>query len=295
MRAGSYVSQPALPVTPGFEVSGHVEAVGPNARELAVDPSVLEIGTPVVAGHAEGGYAEYALAPADLIFRIPKGNDVRDAAALPVNYLVAWLALFEKGGLRPGETVLVHAAGGGVGMAITQLAHYSGARVVATASNSAKLEVARRAGADVTINYVEGDFVEAVREELGGERPIDLVLDSVGGQTLVDSLELIGPWGRLVGFGQASDTPATLDVYRSLIPNHLDLRFLARGSLTSSREPRDRAVLYDTMARVVHLWGAGAIGSPEVHRLPLRQAAEAHRRMGERSHVGKILLDPEQR
>ncbi|UWP86797.1 quinone oxidoreductase family protein [Dactylosporangium fulvum] len=293
MRAGSYVRQPALPVTPGFEVSGTVEVVGPGAAACAMDPSILAAGTPVIAGDATGGYAQFAVVPADLLFPLPPGKRLEDAAALPVNYLVAWLALHHKGGLRPGETVLVHAAGGGVGSAITQLARLAGARVVATASSVEKLTVARTAGADVTVNYTETDFVSQIRDILGEQQPIDLVLDSVGGPTLVHSLKLLSPWGRLVGFGQASDTPASLDVYASAIPNHLDLRFFARGTLCGSRHPRDRALLYEAMQQVVALWASGDIDPVTVHRLPLSQASQAHRRLGDRSAIGKILLDPE--
>lgn len=292
MRAGSYVRKPPLPAVLGFEASGYVEAVGPGAEALVTDPSVLDVGAAVIAGDVRGGYAEFAIAPADLLFPVPTGKLVEDAAALPVNYLVAWLAVHGKGEVRSGETVLVHAAGGGVGSAAVQIARLAGARVVATASTPEKLEIAKRAGADITVNYLESDFVDEIRNRLGSQRPIDLVIDSVGGPTLVGSLELLARWGRLVGFGQASDTAAQLDLYTSLIPQQLDLRFLGRGSLTTSRNPRDRARLFDAMQRVTELWAMDKIHPAAVERLPMTEVREVHARMGSRSHSGKILLDP---
>ena len=119
------------------------------------------------------------------------------------------------------------------------------------------------------------------------------MLDSVGGSTLVESLKLLSPWGRLVGFGQASDTPASLDLYASAIPYQLDLRFFARGTLCTSGDPRDRALLYWAIQKVVALWTCGDIDPVAIHRLPMSKAAEAHRRLEDRSAIGKILLDPQ--
>lgn len=295
MRAGRYTRLPELPATPGFEASGYVVAVGPETASHVVDPSVLEVGTAVVAGDARSTYAEFAIVPADLLVRIPEGKDVAEAAALPVNYFVAWMALNEKGGLCVGETVLVNAAGGGVGSAVVQLARFNGATVVAAASSKKKLDVAAAAGAHHLVDYSDGKLINGVRQALGSTRPIDLVVDSVGGQTLVDSLELLAPWGRLVGYGQGSDSPAVIDLYKSVISNHLDLRFLGRGAMTASRRPQDRARLYKGIEHVVKLWADGSIAPVALERRPLDDAAEVHRLMGERSHAGKFILDPEAR
>jgi NADPH2:quinone reductase len=293
VRSGGYVHQPPLPLTPGFEASGYVAAVGQGALDVAADPDALAVGTPVVAGDAREAYAEYAVAPADLVFALPRGKSLAAAAAWPVNYTTAWCALHLRGGLEPGQTVLVHAAAGGVGSAAVQLAKRHGAVVVATASSAAKLEHAVAAGADHVINYVDEDFVSAARRLLGAEHPVDLVVDSVGGETFTNSLDLIRPWGRLVSFGQSADTPAVIDAYRAGIPRHLDIRFFARGSLTSSTAPRDRAILQDAMRALLHLWEEGGFDPATVTTLPLEEAAEAHRRLSDRGHLGKFVLDPE--
>lgn len=294
MRSGGYVHQPPLPLIPGFEASGYVIAAGAGAELAAAEPEALTEGTPVVAGDARDAYAEYALAPADLVFRLPASQDLKAAAAWPVNFLTAWCALHLRGGLEAGQTVLVHAAAGGVGTAAVQLAKLHGATVVATASSPAKLQHAVSDGADHAIDYTREDFVEATRNRLpGGQHPIDLVLDSVGGATFIKSLDLIRPWGRLVSFGQSSDEPAVLDAYRAGIPRHLDIRFLARGSLTNSSVPEDREILRTTMGTLLDLWSAGKFETRTVTTLPLSQAAEAHRRLSDRGHIGKFVLDPE--
>lgn len=291
-RAGEYARVPPLPLIPGFEAAGVVEEVGAGSQGVAFDPSLLVPGTPVVAGHAIGGYAEYALVPADLVFALPEGKSLEEAAAIPVNFFVAWAALQLKGALRAGETVLIHAGAGGVGSAAIQLARLMGAHVIATASSQAKLQVAREAGAHVLINYATGDFVEETRRQLGMAQPVHLVLDSIGGDTLIKSLDLLQPWGRLVGFGKASGMPANLDVYAAAIPRNLDLRFLARGGLTASRHPRDRAILFEGMRQVMAWWAMGAIRPINVQKLPLAQARHAHEMLANRSTIGKLLLIP---
>lgn len=291
MRAGNYVRPVTVPLVPGFEVSGYVEEAGPGCEVVVGDPDLLRAGQPVVSGDARAGYAEYAVVPADLLFALPSGCSLLDAAALPVTFVVAWLAVHDRAELRSGETVMVHAAGGGVGTSIIQLAKLAGARVVALASSEAKLAVARAAGADVLVDYSTGDHVEQVRDLLGSAQPIDVLMDSIGGETLVKSLDLLRFGGRMIGFGQASDQPARIDLYDAAIPNQLEFRFVARGTLTASRRPRDRARLVDAMASVVELWGAGAIRPSSVQVLPLEQAAEAHRALSARGSVGKYVLE----
>ena len=292
LRSGTYIKQPTLPVVPGFEVSGYIEEVGPGAAARCVDPSLLEFGTPVIAGDARAGYAEYAVAPADLLFRAPEGTAIETAAALPANFLVAWLALHHRAQMTAGETVLVHAAAGGVGLATVQLAKLAGATVVGTASSHAKLEAAMRVGLDFGFDYAKQDFVQQLRDHFGHPTPIDVVIDSVGGTTLVGSLDLLRPWGRYVGFGQASEEHASLDVYRALIPKHLEMRFLGRGLLTASSRPDDRAVLFQAMEQIVRLWGDAKIAPVVTQTFPLAAAAEAHTLLSNRSSVGKLLLLP---
>lgn len=280
-----------LPHIPGLEAVGIVEAIGPIEAAPAADEPPIRPGAAVVAGAARGGYAEYAIAPADLLFPLPPGKSFEEAAAVPVNFTTAWLVLVFRGQVKAGETVLIHAAGGGVGGALVQLARHRGARVVATASSAEKLERAAEMGADALVNYAERDFVEAIRDELGAERPIDVVLDSVGGPVLARSLELLPLWGRLVGYGQASGEQSSIDSYAA-IPYNLDLRFISRGAITRSRRPEDRALLREAMAAAMDLWERGAMRPLYRTLLPLDQAAEAHRRLAARETVGKIILVP---
>ncbi|TAK79960.1 MAG: NADPH:quinone oxidoreductase family protein [Betaproteobacteria bacterium] len=289
-RAGKYLFPQKLPLIPGFEASGTVVAAGKGAELLAVDRSVLEPGTRVFAGAARSAYAEYAIVPADVLYRVPDAMSLVEAAGIPVNFQVAWIVLHRKAQLQQGQTVLVHAAGGGVGSAVVQLAKLAGAYVIATASSAAKLAVAAELGADLCINYSSG-FRDQIRESMRADRPVDLVVDSVGGGVLVESLELIRPWGRYVGFGQASGKAAELDAYASAIPNHLDIGFFGRGLIASSREPSDRALLREATSRAVALWSSRKIRCARLTRLALADAAEAHRRFSSRGLVGKLVLE----
>ncbi|MGE0803054.1 MAG: zinc-binding alcohol dehydrogenase family protein [Lautropia sp.] len=290
-RSGTYLFPPKLPLVPGFEASGTVVAVGEGAAQVAVDPSVLQVGTRVFAGAARNAYAEYAPVPADVLFRVPDQMSLVEAAGIPVNFQVAWIVLHRKARLRQGQTVLVHAAGGGVGSAAVQLAKLAGAYVIATASSTAKLDVAAELGADLCINYSDG-FRDQVRASMGTDRPVDLVVDSVGGDVLIESLELLRPWGRYVGFGQAAGKPAKLDAYASAIPNHLDIGFFGRRGITHTREPSERALLREATSQALALWSSGQIRCARLTRFPLADAAEAHRRISARELVGKIVLEP---
>ncbi|SKB08967.1 quinone oxidoreductase family protein [Aeromicrobium choanae] len=291
MRSGHYPVPLRLPFVPGFELSGHVDSVGPGAASLARDPRVLAPGTPVVAVHAHAAYAEYALVPADMLLPLPEGIDVVAAAAVPVAYSVAWMALHDRGGLRPHETVLVHAAGSGVGLAAVQLAAAAGAEVIALASTQEKLDLARAAGASVALGYQPHYPTDDLHLWL--DRGADLLIDGVGGPVLAEGLSLLRPGGRAVCFGQSAGEPIDLDLYRAVIPRQLDLRGLARGALVDSRDPRDRGLVADAVAHVLDLWARGALADPVVHRLPLAEAAEAHAAMSDRSHTGKLTLVPD--
>ncbi|WP_349903436.1 quinone oxidoreductase family protein [Parafrigoribacterium humi] len=290
-RRGTYVLQEPLPLVPGFEASGTVAAVGPGCGTQLPGQGPLEVGAEILAGDARNAYAEFCIVPADLVLACPEGKSVLSGASFSVSFTVAWLAAIYKGRVRAGQTVLVHAAAGAVGSAVVQLCALAGARVVATASTPRKLERALEAGASVAINYTDGDFREQVRGAFKSERPIDLVIDSVGGDVFVKSLDLLGRGGRLVGIGQASDQPATLDLYRSLIPYHLTVKFLARGSLAGSRHPSDRALLRHAFSSVVEMWGRDQITVADPVVLPLSEAASAHQMVADRSVVGKIVLE----
>lgn len=193
MARGAYQVRPPLPFTPGQEISGIVESVG--------GPGAFRPGDRVATKVLWGGFAEFAIAEEDWLVPVPDEVPLPEAAALPVVWPTAWIALFERARLQPGETVLVHAAAGGVGLAATQLAARAGARVIATAGSADKLALCARRGADVGIDYRQEDWAERVLEATGG-RGVDVVVDPVGGDVTDRSMKCLAHGARLciVGF-----------------------------------------------------------------------------------------------
>jgi NADPH2:quinone reductase len=210
---GTYQLRPNLPFTPGMEAAGQVESVGEG-----VDPQLVGRRVVGVAGPPYGSLAEVAVVRSTGLYPIP--DDVRecDAAALLIPFTTGHLALHRRGKLRAGETLLVHAGAGGVGSAAIQLGVLAGARVIATAGGPEKLEICRRLGADVAIDYREGDLVAAVRELTEG-RGVDVVHDSVGGDVFHASRRCLAREGRLlvIGFagGELADAPTNHALYRN--------------------------------------------------------------------------------
>jgi NADPH:quinone reductase len=193
--------RPGLPFIPGMEVLGVVDAAGPGAEEW--------VGRRVCAipNGAFGGYAELAVCPAASAFVMPADLPDEEAAAIYFPFHLSWLALFERARLAKGESVLIHAAAGGVGSAAVQLARHAGARVFATAGSEAKLALCRELGAEIAINYREQDFAEVVNEATGG-RGVDVVFDSVGGPVTAQSFRCMAMHARLLAVGFASGIEA---------------------------------------------------------------------------------------
>lgn len=191
-RMGLYPDCPPLPLVVGYEVGGRVDCVG-----IGVDPNW--VGRDVFAVTRFGGYSDVVCVPEDQVFARTAGMSALEGAALPVNYLTAWQLVVVMGGLKAGETMLVHSAGGGVGIAATQIAKHIGAKVVGTASTS-KHERLKVFGADHLIDYRREDFVARTREITRG-RGVELVLDAVGGASFKKSYGLLAPTGRLGIFG----------------------------------------------------------------------------------------------
>lgn len=193
--------QPELPFTPGMEVVGRVEACGEGAKAW--------LGKRVCSTPegAFGGYAEYAICGAAMTFAIPEDWSATQAAAFYFPFHLAWLALFERGQLRKGETVLIHAAAGGIGSAAVQLARHAGATVIATAGSEEKLALCRELGANLTLNYREGDFAAETLRATDG-RGVDVVFDSVGGPVTEASMRCMAFGARLLAVGFASGIEA---------------------------------------------------------------------------------------
>ena len=194
-RLGLYPDLPRTPIVPGYEVAGRVDAAG-----AGVDASW--IGRDVFAATHFGGYADVVCVPQVQVFPRPSNMSAEEGASIPVNYLTAWQLIVVMGGLKASETVLIHSAGGGVGVAATQIAKHLGATVIGTAS-AGKHEELRALGVDHLIDYRTEDFEQRARQITGG-RGVELILDAVGGDSLKKGYRLLAPTGRLGMFGASS-------------------------------------------------------------------------------------------
>jgi NADPH:quinone reductase len=272
---GSIFRRP-LPGLLTGDVVGTVESVGPGG-----DPRLLGRR---VAGLSEDAFADFALAEAQWLAPVPEGLDLGAASMLPLGAPVA-LRVLRTGRLAPGETVLVHAAAGGIGHLAVQLAKLLGAgTVIATAGSPAKLEFARSCGADICIDYTEADWPDQVRKAV--PQGVDLVLDSAGGEVLQRSFETLAPFGRIVVYGAASGELASLPV-TSLFA----LKTVAGFSLLAWRAA-DPGQAREEMTEVADYCTTGRLRTNVHARFPLTDAAAAHRLFEERSQLGRILLLP---
>ena len=221
-RQGTYLTRTRPPTTLGMELAGTVAALGPGVSGPAEGTRV--------AGLGEGAYAEYALAQAHLLFPIPPHLDVAHAAAFPVQGITAYQLLRESAHLQPGESVLVQAAAGGVGTLAVQLAKLMGAgTIIGTASTTSKLDVVRRLGADVTMNYSEENWVERVKQATQG-RGADIILEMVGGEIAEQSLQCLAPYGRMVVFGVASNQVVPFSGVQLMYNNQAIIAEIGRAS-----------------------------------------------------------------
>jgi putative PIG3 family NAD(P)H quinone oxidoreductase len=277
-RQGHYDPPPGAPPYLGLECSGRVAAVGEGVGGWAV-------GTAVCALLAGGGYAEQVAVPAGQLLPIPAGVDVVAAAALPEVTCTVWSNVFMLAGLRPGETLLAHGGGSGIGTMAIQLARHVGARVAVTAGSAEKLARCRDLGAEVLVNYREQDFVEAVRAATGGHGA-DVVLDLIGAKYLARNVEVLAPNGRLVVIGLQGGTKAELDL--GLL---LRKRAAVLATALRARPAEEKAAIVASVRENVWpLLESGAV-RPVVDRvLPMAEAAEAHRVLESGEAFGKVVL-----
>ena len=268
-----------LPFTPGTEAAGTVEALGSDVSDIA-------IGDRVAYAMAVGSYAEYAVVPAARLVKIPDHLDAQQAAAAMLQGMTAHYLATSTYQLKSGDLALVHAAAGGVGLLLIQIARRIGARVFGTVSTEEKAKLAREAGADEVILYTEQDFQEEVKRLTEG-KGVQVVYDSVGKTTFMKSLDSLAPRGMLALFGQSSGPVPSFDP--ALLAQKGSL-FLTRPSLAQY-----------TLTREELLWRAGDVlkwvSSGELKlriekTFPLAEAAEAHRQLEGRKTTGKVLLIP---
>jgi len=299
VRSGVRERSIPLPHIPGSDGAGIIAEVGSAIDFLKVGDKVL-ISPGISCGHCEmclggtdnlcrtyhvlgtkedGTYAEFVKLPADNVIPIPEGLDFKQAAAIPLVFLTTWHMLVGLTKIKPGETVLVHAAGSGVGSAGIQIAKLIGAHVITTAGTDEKLKKAKDLGADEVINYKEKDFVEEVKR-LTDKRGVDVVLEHTGGEIFEKSIPTLAKGGRLVTCGATSDYVGKIDL-RYIYAKHLTIH----GSFMGTKRE---------MMEVLKFFQKG-FGNRQLQPVvdsvfPLESAVETHRRMEERKNFGKIVL-----
>jgi synaptic vesicle membrane protein VAT-1 len=291
-RMGLYPDAPKLPCVVGYEVSGTIDQVGEGVTDYRLGDRVM--GMPMF-----GGYTDTLAVATEQVFRLPEKMSFEEAAALPVVYITAYNMMLFTGTLRPGSSVLIHSAAGGVGLAAIQIAKTRGCIIFGTASPS-KHDFLRSQGVDHPIDS-SGDYASVVRGVVG-DRGVDLILDPVGGKSWSIGYGLLGPCGRLVAFGLSSATSGTK---RSLI--HAAAQVLQIKKLSPMTLMGDNKTVSGTnMAHLFHrvdllrpqfeallaMYAAGDI-APRVDRtFPFDEAAAAHQFIHDRKAIGKVLLVP---
>ncbi|MFE6388502.1 NAD(P)H-quinone oxidoreductase [Nocardiopsis dassonvillei] len=276
-RQGNYPPPPGASEYPGLECSGTVAALGPGTED-----SGWSVGDRVCALLSGGGYAEKVAVPVGQLLPVPEGVDLVEAAALPEVACTVWSNLVMVGGLRAGETILVHGGGSGIGTFAVQFARALGARVAVTAGSREKLERCRELGAEILINYKEEDFTERMREAGGA----DLVLDIMGGSYLDANLRSLATNGRLVIIALMGGRRAEADLGRMLAK-----RLSVHATTLRSRPLEEKAAIVSGVLEQVWPLVEQGVVRPVVDRsVPMRNAAEAHRVMETSAHTGKILL-----
>jgi putative PIG3 family NAD(P)H quinone oxidoreductase len=279
-RMGVYPAPAGSPADiPGLELAGEVDALGADVTSLAVGDRVFGI----VGG---GAYAEHLTVHARALSRMPDGMSFTDGAAVPEAFLTAWDAMVTQGRLSAGETVLVHAAGSGVGTAAIQIARAIGARSIGTARTADKLERAKPLGLDVGIVADGAKFAAAVLEQTGG-RGVDVVVELVGGAYVPQDLACLALQGRVVVVGMMAGNQVDFDL--GIL---MRKRAEVRGTMLRSRPLEEKIFAARALERhLVPLFARGAL-APIVDRvLPLAQAAEAHRVMQGNTTFGKVVLE----
>ncbi len=287
----------SLPHVLGSDIAGVVERVGAEVKD--VEPGTEVLVNPglscghcercllgednlcrhyrIIGEHAPGGYAEYVSVPRQNLLPKPRALSFPEAACLPLTYLTAWTMLVRRAEVKPGETVLVHAAGSGVGSAAIQICKLLGAKVIATASTEEKLARARQLGADHTINYVEKDFLEEVKR-LTQRRLVDVVFEHTGADTFEKSVACLPYGGRLVTCGATTGHEVKVDL-RVLFYKRISLL----GSTMGSK---------GDLFRILQLVEEGRLRPVLDRTLPLQEAAQAHRLLKDRAQFGNIVLLP---
>lgn len=278
-RAGSYDPPPEASDLPGLEASGEVVALGEGAEGWSV-------GDRVCALLPGGGYAEYAVTAAAHALPVPEGMGMVEAAALCETFFTVWSNVFVRGGLKEGETLLIHGGSSGIGTTAIQLAVARGARVFVTAGSEEKCEACRKLGAELAINYREADFVEEVRKATG-KAGVNVILDMVGGDYIPRNVRALALGGRLVMIAFLGGPKAELN-FAQVMTKRLTL---TGSTLRPQSVAAKAAIAMDLRREVWPLLDAGRIAPVMDQTFRLEKASEAHARMESSAHIGKIVLN----
>ena len=277
-RKGQYPPPPGAPDVPGLEISGIVARTGSGVTHF-------KEGDEIVALVPGGGYAEFCTADESTALPLPEPLTLVEGGGIPETTFTVWHNVFERGGLRPGEWLLVHGGTSGIGTTAIQLAKAFGAFVVATAGSDEKCAAAKRLGADVAVNYKAANFVEAVNEATRGHGA-DVILDMVGGDYLGRNLDAVAEEGRIVQISTLAGPKTSIDLRRVMMK-----RVTLTGSTLRNRPVAFKAEIARALRESV--WPIIKEGryKPVIDRLfPLQQVVEAHRRIDGGEHIGKIIL-----
>jgi NADPH2:quinone reductase len=278
-RSGSYPPPPGASDLPGLEIAGEVVAVGTGATRHKVGDKVMSL----VAG---GGYAQYCIAQDGQAMAVPQALSMSEAGATPETLMTVWHNVFERGGLKAGETLLVHGGSSGIGTMAIQLAKAFGATVIVTVGSQAKADACVKLGADHAINYKTQDFVTEVKNLTGGNG-VNVILDMVGGDYIDRNYDAAAVDGRVVQIAFLSAQPKATANFAKLMVKRLH----HTGSTLRPRTNADKAAMVAAIeAKVMPFLREGRIKPLMDSSFPLEKAADAHRRMETSEHIGKIVL-----
>jgi NADPH:quinone reductase len=277
-RIGLYPPPKGASDIPGLEIAGEVVALGAGVTRWKVGDNV----TALVAG---GGYAQYCPVHETNALPLVRPLTVVEAAAIPETFFTVWHNAFERGGLKQGETLLIHGGSSGIGTTAIQLAKAFGAKVIATAGSAEKCDACRKLGADVAVNYRSEDFVAATKEATGG-KGADVIVDMVGGDYVQRNYEAAAVEGRIVQIAFQGSAKATVDFMRVMLK-----RLTHTGSTLRARSVEDKAKIASAIEeKVWPLIAAGTVKPVIYKTFPLAEASAAHALMESSQHIGKIVL-----
>ncbi|MBB4428772.1 putative PIG3 family NAD(P)H quinone oxidoreductase [Bradyrhizobium sp. CIR48] len=278
-RSGAYPPPPGASDLPGLEIAGEVVAVGSNAKRHKIGDKVMSL----VAG---GGYAQYCIAQDAQAMSVPPALSMKEAGSLPETLMTVWHNVFERGGLKEGETLLIHGGSSGIGTMAIQLAKAFGAKVFVTVGSQDKIDACLKLGADRAINYKTEDFVAVVKEATNKEG-VNLILDMVAGEYVDRNYDAAAVDGRIVQIATLNGPKVSVNIAKVMVK-----RLTHTGSTLRPRSNADKAAMVAAIEqKVMPLLREGRVKPLMDSTFPLEKAADAHRRMETSAHIGKIVLE----